>query len=562
MNYKFLIPLFLCASFVLSVQAKQVSESVAVSTADRMLAERARGSFIGGESTVTPIAKNNETVYYVVQYQTGGWALIAADDVVSPLLAYSETGVYPLDENEKPDAMKAWVDEYGDMIDLVRQSGITLRHHGWEPASLTRSAAAEDEYIEEMLPYTWNQPWPYNRSCPESPTATGSYLNGHYLVGCAAVACSQALSYIRYPSRPVGSHSYVTETQKIDLFIDYDKEAPYDWNLITDEKASNSEGFREVSRLLYHMGVALNMNYGDNASGAYTSALTAALTRNFGISEEACQLYYRANYRDDTWIRMMYENLRKGAVIVYNATNSAGTSGHSFNIDGYDGVSQFHVNWGWGGVGNGFFDLNHMVDQFQGIEFTSNHSAVLDILPSDMIYDIQLSSTSVSVGAPADTKVGDVIVESNVEGAEYEYTLQGPKNTQGGYARAGYKIVDNVLYTAEEVTTSARFKQVTITATNKESGRSLSKLFVIDTSGIEDNLASLFRIYPVPAEDLLTIDAPEAGTYTIYSVSGAEMLRGSVAGKTTVDISALPQGSYRLQFKGEKSNAVKAFIVK
>ena len=122
--------------------------------------------------------------------------------------------------------------------------------------------------------------------------------------------------------------------------------------------------------------------------------------------------------------------------------------------------------------------------------------------------------------------------------------------------------MDNVLYTAEEVTTSARFKQVTITATNKESGRSLSKLFVIDTSGIEDNLASLFRIYPVPAEDLLTIDAPEAGTYTIYSVSGAELLRGSVAGKTTVDISALPQGSYRLQFKGEKSNAVKAFIVK
>lgn len=33
----------------------------------------------------------------------------------------------------------------------------------------------------------------------------------------------------------------------------------------------------------------------------------------------------------------------------------------SFNVDGYDGNSGYHVNWGWGGNGDGYFRLDNLV---------------------------------------------------------------------------------------------------------------------------------------------------------------------------------------------------------
>ena len=63
-------------------------------------------------------------------------------------------------------------------------------------------------------------------------------------------------------------------------------------------------------------------------------------------------------------------------------------SGHSFIVDGYDGKGLYHVNWGWGGLSDGFFLLSLLNPENQGAGGTSGSegysikvSAVVGIKP-------------------------------------------------------------------------------------------------------------------------------------------------------------------------------------
>lgn len=54
-------------------------------------------------------------------------------------------------------------------------------------------------------------------------------------------------------------------------------------------------------------------------------------------------------------------------------------SGHSFVIDGYDENGLVHVNWGWDGIGNGYYDialLNPVVGT-ESMSFSSNQDMVV-----------------------------------------------------------------------------------------------------------------------------------------------------------------------------------------
>lgn len=98
-------------------------------------------------------------------------------------------------------------------------------------------------------------------------------------MGCVAVAMSQAMSVQHWPVQPKGNISY-TSPNYGGLSIDFSKELSYDWNRIM----AGSNNFDETARLLYHAGMSVRMNYGEDGSGIPSNEvyrISEALINNF-----------------------------------------------------------------------------------------------------------------------------------------------------------------------------------------------------------------------------------------------------------------------------------------
>ena len=90
----------------------------------------------------------------------------------------------------------------------------------------------------------------------------------------------------------------------------------------------------------------------------------------------------RPNYTQATWEQLLRNELIADRPIVYSGTGSGG--GHAFVCDGYDANGLFHINWGWGGMSDGYFNLNYLVPSELGIGgggFSIRQGAVIGIIP-------------------------------------------------------------------------------------------------------------------------------------------------------------------------------------
>lgn len=555
MKYRLLAFVMLLLSFAGGSFAAVVSEKTAVDTATKLLTVRGGSSFKGGNATVETVSQEGVPMYYIVRFEKGGWALISAEDTVDPLLGYSFDSEYV--SEGQPAWIKSWLKDYTDQIKIARKSPALQRHYRWAGDVVTR---ATEDRIEPLVQVKWNQGVPYNAYCPAATGGPG----GRAYVGCVAVAMGQALSVVRYPLRGTGTKSYYSNLAGTVLSVNFDNEPDYNWDAIL----SGANNYDEVARLLYHCGVLIDMEYGADGSGAVTDNIPGYFKTYYGFPE-TCVCYSRDNYPggDAAWHTLMQSELKRGRCVIY-AGNEGNKVGHCFNLDGWDGFEQYHINWGWGGQNNGYFTLNNLGDDIQG-SYPDNHRAVVGVAPlSETPYDIRLSTTRIAIGTPAGTPVADVTVYSDMADAQYNFEVKGQLQFGGGYAEASYEVRDGKLYTTKLIEDKAIHKTVYIKAINASSGNSYEKKFDLQLytsgSGIDEVLAEGVKLYPVPADDVLNLETPEAeGKYVIYSVAGAQLLRGQVSDTlTTIDVSGLSRGSYMLQYATAQGVVNKAFIVK
>ncbi len=553
MKYRLLAFVTLLFSFLGGSFAAVVSEKTAVETATLLLNQRGGSVFKGGNATVETVSQDGTPMYYIVRFEKGGWALISAEDTVDPLLGYSFDSRYV--SEGQPEWVKGWLKEYTDQIKIARKTPALQRHYRWAGDVITR---ATTEYINPLVTVNWNQGVPYNSLCPAVEGGPG----GRAYVGCVAVAMGQALSVVRYPAHGVGIKSYVSSVAG-PLSVNFNNEPDYDWDAIL----SGANNYAEVARLLYHCGVLIDMEYGADGSGAITNYIPNRFIEYYGFPE-TCVCYSRDTYKggDAAWHELLQSELRRGRCVIY-AGNEGNNVGHCFNLDGWDGIDKYHINWGWGGQNNGLFTIDNLGDNIQG-SYPDNHRAVVGVAPlSETPYDIRLSTTRVPIGTAADVAVAEITVLSDVADAEYEFELStGQSNIFGQPIASSYEIRDNKLYTLSVVSNATSFRNLIIKATNKNSGNFYSKEFVMNltTSGIDEVLAENVKLYPVPADDVLNLETPEAeGRYVVYSVAGTQLLRGQVSDTlTTIDVSGLSRGSYMLQYSTAQGVVNKAFIVK
>ncbi|MBV5313406.1 MAG: C10 family peptidase [Prolixibacteraceae bacterium] len=202
--------------------------------------------------------------------------------------------------------------------------------------------------------------------------------------GCVATALAQIMCYYKYPNTGKGSNCYSHSTYG-QLCVDFGK-TTYNWTNMTNE---------DYKLLSYHLGVGMNMNYCADVNGSTPSVsnYTSVLQKNFkyNIHSGTSESFYLRNELDNN--RPIYCEL-------------PGYPSHSVVVDGYDANGYFHLNFGWGGVSNGYFLLNSNSTMNVGYTFGTNISSSLFISPQPFQINPQDSLALVSFHSSMNGKTG------------------------------------------------------------------------------------------------------------------------------------------------------------
>lgn len=102
-------------------------------------------------------------------------------------------------------------------------------------------------------------------------------------------------------------------------------------------------------------------------------------------------MVYRDEYANADWEKMIYDELAAKRPVYLSGTSISGTSvvGHAFVCDGYYGEGLFHINWGWGGMSDGYFRLTLLNPDDHGTGgnngsggFNMDEGAIIGIQPN------------------------------------------------------------------------------------------------------------------------------------------------------------------------------------
>ena len=119
------------------------------------------------------VLKANESVaqpqYYVYENADGeGWVIIAANDAVTPVLAFSETGHFRTDN--MPENIKHWMGLYDNFIKRIEKDGVEASEEAIEEWNTLRKgqrrATEASVIVEPLVKTTWDQDTPYWNKCP------------------------------------------------------------------------------------------------------------------------------------------------------------------------------------------------------------------------------------------------------------------------------------------------------------------------------------------------------------------------------------------------------------
>lgn len=321
------------------------------------------------------IKYNGKESYFVFNFSKNGFVIIASDDAVTPILAYSYVGSYT---NENlPIAFQQWMENYSEQIAYVKKNKLladnnieNLWNYYFQSDTIQYRAKEINAFVTPFLLSTWNQDYPYNEMCPQD-AASGAGYGGRVPLGCTALSMAQIMFYYRYPNQGVGSHSYNSTTYGVQsanfgsTTYEYDK-------MLNDNIYDNDA----LARLNYHCGVSVEMDYAPDGSGAGLDAAAYALETNFKYSSSI--MYRMKNTYSGNWESLLRTNLDAKRPFIYSGYSPEG--GHAFVCDGYENDTHFHFNWGWGGSYDGYFYLTALNPGTSN--FTQGQGAVVNIFPA------------------------------------------------------------------------------------------------------------------------------------------------------------------------------------
>ena len=355
LHIQFLLVLLLALGYS-PLQAKRITQWQAQQQAysfwGKQMPQKARA-----KSRAATTASRSDA-YYVFNNDAGGFVIIAGDDAVTPVLGYTSTGSF--DAENLPDGLKDLLKSYERQIAALGDNYVANQ-------TATRAGFTGENLLNTAK---WNQNAPFNK-----------YTPNNYVTGCVATAGAIVMKHHGYPAKGTGSHSYTWNGKTWTANFEHD----YDWaNMPAKYDGTNDAAFDGVARLMADLGVAVEMQYNKDGSGAYIGNLVTALQKYFGYSKLS-HLMAIEDVGAEAWNSRLREEIDANRPVLYAASDPA-AGGHAFVIDGYKDES-FSVNWGWGGYCDGFYQIGALNPESAGKptgdKYNVSQSAVFGMEPSD-----------------------------------------------------------------------------------------------------------------------------------------------------------------------------------
>lgn len=326
----------ICVS-ALFANGKQISQNAALSAARKY----SRTGQVAPAKNLRS-DKTNNAPYYAFNLEQG-YVIVSGDDEMTELVGYAENGFF--DAENVPPQMQLWLDGYAEYVAAVQS--------GKAKARKILLSDSPSVVVEPLVTTKWNQDAPFNNFAPEYTDDNNN--TQRCATGCAATAMAQIMKFHNWPEQGVGHYSYEHQSFGT-ISSDFSKHV-YDWTNMID-RYNNGEYSNvqadAVALLMKDCGVSLNMNYGP-VSGASIYSYTPAFKNYFRYSSRTVN---RSGCETAEFTKIITDELQEGRPIIYCGTGEDG--GHAFVVDGYDTNYFLHVNWGWGGYSDGYFDMNYM----------------------------------------------------------------------------------------------------------------------------------------------------------------------------------------------------------
>lgn len=373
--------------------------------------------------------------FYQINFTNGGYVIVAMDESINPIIAYSKTETF--DENRLSEAESKWLECVDTHIKSVKEKRLNSKLKDFSKIEIqdviddlsliTNTNSSTPSLVLPLFETFHTSRWawwnPYCRVCPDPSNPNI----------CVPVAMAQIMKYYEFPTQGVGSYNGINYSKQ---WYDY-KIMPFrltycgnnevygcndpNFNIIpgiTDEQID------AVSRLIYHCGVAVGMNWntpGGSTPGA-VSAWVDKMVQYFNYSSSY-------TYRNEAYIaqnKLAFKQSLRDELVnhrpVLFAFYHPTWNGHAVVIDGYENYEYFHFANGGGGANDKYYCLFDI--DFDNIhsypERTAYYRAAYGIQPNcSGIYNVNKSNESVSatqnikIEATNNITLNNYVIEGN-----------------------------------------------------------------------------------------------------------------------------------------------------
>lgn len=371
-------------------QAKAIAQRQAAMLGIEMDAEVAASAKAAPRMSVSSAVSPSATCYYVfANGEDKGFTIVSGDDRMPEVVGYSAQGTY--DPDHLPANYVDFMKAYQETVEALLKGDAQVSG-GLAEARQWRAERAGTAAVAPLLGgIKWNQTEPYNNRCPLYDETNRS------VTGCVATAMAQVMMYHQYPKELKSTiEAYTTKSKGIKIPAINSGET-YDWdNMLPDYSKTDYSSAQAdaVAKLMYHCGAAVKMDYGPSSGANVTPAILATY---FGYDADLMQDLTRTCFTLQQWMTLVDNELKAKRPILYSGQSSGG--GHEFVCDGSDGKGLYHINWGWGGYQDGYFDLTILQPQKGGAGsgsavdgYNRDCSMIIGIAPDNGKVDEPLAS--------------------------------------------------------------------------------------------------------------------------------------------------------------------------
>lgn len=335
-------------------QAKAIAEKQAALlgvTIDQKAMTKARKQGDKGKMNLS-----QQSYFVFPNANSKGFTIVSGDDRLPEIVGYSSQGSY--DENNLPEGFISFMKAYQNLYNKVNLGDAEALKNlaeikAWR--NKKNASAASTSAVAPLLGnIEWDQTSPYNNMCPK-------YDSVHVAAtGCVATAMAQVMAYYKYPKQlKADIPGYVNRWNGIPMEIPTitQEEGIYDWDNMLPKYNKEANATQQqkdaVAKLMYHCGAAVRMSYGPESGAAVSSS---KLAKYFGYDADLMMDLSRSSFTLDKWMQIIDAELAAGRPVLYGGQSSE--NGHQFICDGKDENGLYHINWGWSGNQNAYFDLS------------------------------------------------------------------------------------------------------------------------------------------------------------------------------------------------------------